>query len=285
MPIGRAPPVEGKAATVASLIARMRQDLDAAVDTARDPPMKLRFEIDRAFALGDWVRFPILEQRLDKLGVPQAIGGGWLPESLQLMDRTSTLEAWSRVGLHENPLDPRLWFWLGMAALERGRPDEALQLVKSAHARGLQHRLLVDVEVLALLDLDRAGDALAVIDAQPPEERRTSFEPIRAVILHAAGRADEARALADAIRSRAPDLELLCWVYWELGDRAEANRIARLVDESPRISAMRFGRLFSYTHGAPFDLAFTPSLTARLQSSGLKLKPYRTTAERIAARR
>ena len=123
------------------------------------------------------------------------------------------------------------------------------------------------------------------VDALPVEERRPSFEAFRAVILHAAGRREEARALADAIRARTPDNELLCWVYWELGDRDEANRIARLVDDSPRLSAMRFGRLYSIAGGIPFDLAATPKLAARLQSAGLKLRPYRTAAERIAARR
>jgi len=124
-----------------------------------------------------------------------------------------------------------------------------------------------------------------VIDALPIEERRPSFEAFRAVILHAAGRGGEARDLADAMRARTPDNELLCWVYWELGDREEANRIARLVDESPRLSAMRFGRLYSIAGGIPFDLSATPKLDARLQSAGLKMKPYRTTAERIASRR
>ncbi|MND00424.1 hypothetical protein D3C83_190370 [compost metagenome] len=70
-----------------------------------------------------------------------------------------------------------------------------------------------------------------------------------------------------------------------MGDRDEANRIARLVDASPRLSAMRFGRLYSIAGGIPFDLSATPNLAARLQSAGLKLRPYRPTAERIAARR
>ena len=286
--IERAPPQDGKAATVDALVARMRQDLDAAVATARDESMQLNYEIDRAFVLGDWERFQVLERRLDKLGTTKAAGlvsGGWLPESMQLMGRNSSLETWSRIALDENPLDPRLWGWLSSMALDSGRPDEALRMVKQAQDNGLEHRILVDAESGALLDLGRADDALAVVDALPMEERRPSYEAFRAVILHAAGRDVEARALAEAIRARTPDNELLCWVYWELGDRDEANRIARLVDDSPRLSAMRFGRLYSIAGGIPFDLAATPKLAARLQSAGLKLKPYLTTAERIAARR
>ena len=48
---------------------------------------------------------------------------------------------------------------------------------------------------------------------------------------------------------------------------------------------MRFGRLYSLAGGAPFDLSATPKLAARLQSAGLKVRSYRTTAERIAAQR
>ncbi len=286
--IGRAPTEDGKPATVESLIARMRQDLDAAVDSARDESMQLNFEIDRAFVLGDWQRLPALEQRLDRLGAPQAAGlvsGGWLPESLQLMDRTSTLGAWSRMALEENPLDPRLWFWASTAVLEDGRAGEALRLVRQARGNGLEHRMLVDAEAAALLDLGRADDALAVVDALPVEERRPSFEAFRAVLLNSSGRKDEARALADAIHARTPDHELLCWVYWELGDREQANRVAALIDQSPRLSAMRFGRLFSIAGGAPFELSATPKLAARLQSAGLKLRSYRTTAERVAKQR
>lgn len=288
IPIARAPAQDGKPASIDSLMARMRQDLDAAVETARDPTMQLNFETDRAYVLGDWQRFRTLEQRLDQLGTPLAAGlvsGGWLPESLQLMGRNSTLESWSRAALQENPLDPRLWFWLSTMVLDSGRPDEALQLVRQAHGNGLEHRLLVDAEAAALLELGRAQDALAVMDALPVEERRPTFEPFRVVILHAAGRVEEARALADAIRARTPDQELLCWAYRELGDHDEANRIARLVDDSPRLSAMRFGRLYAIAGGVPFDLAATPKLAARLQSAGLKLRPYRTMAERIAAKR
>lgn len=286
--IERAPAQDGKPATVDSLIARMRHDFDAAVDSARDDSMQLSFEIDRAFVLGDWKRLPALEQRLDKLGAPLAAGlvsGGWLPESLQLMGRTPTLGTWSRTALDENPLDPRLWFWLSTATLDDGHADEALRLVEEARGNGLEHRMLVDAEAAALLDLGRAEDALAVVGALPIEERRPSFDAFRAVILHAAGRDDEARALADAIRARTPDQELLCWVYWELGDHEEANRIARVIDDSPRLSAMRFGRLFSTAGGAPFDLSATPKLAARLQSAGLKVRSYRTVAERIAAQR
>lgn len=288
IPIARAPAQDGKPASIDSLMARMRQDLDAAVEAARDPTMQLNFETDRAYVLGDWQRFRALEQRLDNLGTPLAAGlvsGGWLPESLQLMDRNSTLESWSRAALQENPLDPRLWFWLSTMVLDSGRPDEALQLVRQAHGNGLEHRLLVDAEAAALLELGRAEDALAVMDALPVEERRPTFDPFRAVILHAAGRDEEARALADTIRARTPDQELLCWVYRELGEDEEANRIARVMDDSPRLSAMRFGRLYSIAGGVPFDLAATPKLAARLQSAGLKLRPYRTVAERIAARR
>ena len=58
IPIERAPAHEGKPATVDSLMVRLRQDLDAAVATARDESMQLNYEIDRAFVLGDWERFP-----------------------------------------------------------------------------------------------------------------------------------------------------------------------------------------------------------------------------------
>ena len=288
IPIERAPAHEGRPATVDSLMVRLRQDLDAAVATARDESMKLNYEIDRAFVLGEWERFHALERRLDKLGAPYTaalVSGGWLPESLQLMDRNSSLETWARIALDENPLDPRLWGWLSSMALDSGRPDEALRVVKQAQDNGLEHRILVDAEAGALIDLGRADEALAVVDALPIEERRPSFDAYRAVILTAAGREDEARAMAEAIRARTPDNELLCWVYWELGDRDEANRIARLVDASPRLSAMRFGRLYSIAGGIPFELAATPKLAARLQSAGLKLRPYRTAVERIAANR
>lgn len=105
------------------------------------------------------------------------------------------------------------------------------------------------------------------------------------MILHAAGRTGEARAQAELIRAQRPDSELLCRVYAELGEREQANRIASLVDATPQLSAMRFARLFSLAGGMPFDPAATPRLAARLQAAGLKVRPYRTLAERSAGQR
>jgi hypothetical protein len=48
---------------------------------------------------------------------------------------------------------------------------------------------------------------------------------------------------------------------------------------------MRFARLLSFTNGAPFDLAATPKLAARLNAANLKVERYRTVSERIAAQR
>lgn len=288
IPLGRAPPLDGRTATIDSLTEGMRRHLDAAVDAAADDAERLRYEIDRAFVLGDWARLAGLADRLERLEPTVAsrmVSGGWLPESLLLVDRGATLGKLARVALEENPLDSRLWFWVASAELDLGRPADAMRLLERARANGLEHRMLVDAEATALLDLGRAPEALVVVEALPVEERRLWFDVFHAVMLHAAGREDEARAKVDAFRARQPEAELLIFAYRELGDLEQANRVAALVDASPRLSAMRFGRLFTIAGGIPFDLAATPRLAARLQAADLRIRPYLTQDERIARAR
>ena len=288
IPLGRAPLLDGRPATIDSLTEGMRRHLDAAVDAAADDAERLRYEIDRTFVFGDWARLPALADRLERLEPTVAsrmVSGGWLPESLLLVGRSATLGRLARVALEENPLDSRLWFWVATTELGVGRPADAMRLLERARANGLEHRMLVDAEATALLDLGRAQEALIVIEALPVEERRLWFDLSHAVMLHAAGREDEARAMVDAFRARQPEAELLIFAYRELGDLEQANRVAALVDASPRLSAMRFGRLFTIADGIPFDLAATPRLAARLQAADLRIRPYLTQDERIARAR
>ena len=285
--LSRAPAQDGKPATIATLTERMRLDLDAAVATAPDPVTRLGYEFDRAFVLGDWMRLPGLVRRLEQLddvAAGELVSGGWFPDTMLLLDRPGPLQRYARAALRRDPLDPRLWFWLAETTRRLGRPQEALAILRTARERGVGHPLMAEGEALAALDDGRPADALATIIAVPPEERRPWFDPLQAVLLHAAGREAEARDLASAIQAREPENEMLVWVYAELGEQEEAERIASLVDASPRLSAMRFARLYDHADGLPLDLAAAPRLAARVQAAGLHLRPHRSLSERSGVR-
>ncbi len=261
-----ATPVEGQEVATAPTL--LREGLERAWRSANTPGQRDSVAVTRRFLSNDWTGLVDDYRRL--YASPEctrmifADHGIYLGLAGEALARSQRL-----VGC-----DPYSWYNHSMLVhvlALLGEFDRALGVAAAAHAQlgpgdGPAYR--VDTGAF-FAQLGKRDFAAARRAAESP-----AFDPPRraaylAMLLAAEGRSAEARAAVDAWRSAWPDrplleLPLLAWI----GDLDGANRIAARLDAAPLGAATVIDTIRYCLCGAPFDLAATPNLAARIAEAG-----------------
>lgn len=245
--------------------------LSAAAETARTPQLRAFSNFTRAVFSDDWTG---LRTVLDRAWEAQTCTGpnwsevvavfGWHEGLLGEARRYEECHG----GLHSTLAFERMH----EALLLNGHFEEALAYANRAIRELGQSDVTSTLRVEALLALGRTGEALVEARLVDGESRPYGF--IVPVALAAAGDLDAANRAADTwLAASETRLYDRLHVYAALGREAEANELAARLDARPAGHLLLGSTTLNCLCGAPFDIASTPRLRARLAEAGLEWPP------------
>ena len=248
-------------------LALLHQDMDKAIELTLNPSDRAVYELEKITFSDDWRAFPaaVEKLRISNTTRSNSFEGGWALSTLALIGEGELAYEISMAGVDRSPLDGSLWAEAAAALLVLGRLEEGSALIERAHSLGVTHSWLTDLEIaisIAANDLERLQ---AMFDRLLPAQ-----EHLRAAMLGALGREDEASALlADVATADSPE-EGRVWAYALVGEQAKADALAREVD-SRLLGAYRLGTNFNRYGGNHFPVSFEnmPNLARLLREAGL----------------
>ncbi len=264
-PASRAPDL-----TKEEALQRLRDDVENAYQTTRDPARKVGVDYTRTVMSNAWHRLPALIKELGELhrsGKVLEDYASWFVFQVPLGDPEAYL-AQARDRLRLNPLFAMNWVMTIGALNALDRYPEAID--EAHRARGVAGATpeLTQTEALAHAlsgDLQSAISILSTGVFPDPGHAKT----MQALVNALNGRVDEARALAAEIEVQLSLHDGLLWVYHQLGDADQVARLAREIDAQP-LGPQRF-LLYLVLHAnrVPFSLEDTPNFRTRLAEMGL----------------
>jgi tetratricopeptide (TPR) repeat protein len=218
--------------------------LDGVPNSAGDDPALVKYRVELLVAAGRTdealdILMRALERDHDNFDLIQA--------HALVVERTEGSEealALARRALADHPSSPQLKVLTGELLVKTGRANEAVAVLGDVALAGRGGALAARFHAGALLELDRAREALEVVDAAlavTPKEGRLLYQ--RALVLRALGRPAEALDVMDAAiaagMSEPSTHATRADVLFDLGRPAEAVELyARLLkDGTPNLAA------------------------------------------------
>jgi len=250
----------------------IRNSLDRAFESARDPQRKAIIDVDRVLFSDDWRS---LKQKIERaLAFNGCVESNWgLILSAMLGYAVETNQYWKTMAACE-PLLQSTWQFLGSSYLNLGDPEQALANSRHALSALGENSWTRWQEQIALLALGRHSEANETALRVPPDAANNTGILMRVMSAAASGRIDEARAWAEAIPSNEMGSEMdLLGVSAMLGDREAANQIAARLDARIGGSAALIAAIYSFYAGPLFDMEATPNFAARIAESGVPWPP------------
>jgi len=253
-------------------LAAMRNSLDRAFESARDPQRKAIIDIDRVLFSDDW---GTLKQKIERAlafdGCVESLWGLSLGSSLGYAAEAN--RHWKRMAACE----PRLqstWSVLGTSYLYLGDAKQALVSIRHPLSTLGDNSWTRSREQVALLALGRHSEANEAALRVPPDAANHTGSLMRVMSAAASGRIDEARAWAERIPSQKMESEMyLLGVSAILGDREAANGIAARLDAQVGGSIVLLTTIQFFSAGLLFDMEATPNFAARIAESGVPWPP------------
>jgi thioredoxin-like negative regulator of GroEL len=189
-----------------------------------------------------------------------------------------------------DPMNAYVIFTLARTYVLAGRPDEALELLDDAEAKGVDSKLFNNARLDALLVAGRFADpALDKLQSEylMRHLNQGKLADARQMMRHLIqGNRADARQVAEQIWS-SPETDVVSSleIAEMIGDRARANEFAARIDKYPGSAWVllessfdymiwaRVGIAKGYRNGVLFDLDATPNFMARIEESGLAWPP------------
>jgi len=251
--------------------AALRQDYDLAVRTARDKSQRAIAEADRALLLGDWRGLKTLEEAA--LRASGCDVGYWTQLTSPFVGMTQKIEsAFARMSIC-NPLDVRAWVHMAFINIFLDQPQRTLRIAQS-ELQQVSHHWLIWAEAIALAMRGDFEAARAAIDRRPLPSYERPF--VLSLIAAMQGDAETAADLQFAYLSEnGPNDQASLVMEAARGNRAEANRLASMIDARPFGHMALLQSIYLCFCGAPFDLEYTPNFDRLLDESGLTWPPLR----------
>jgi adenylate cyclase len=249
------------------------QTLERAAATGPDAQSREFALAERQMLSNDWRG--IADRLSHALSQPGCSAPNWMPVFASAFGYADTLEPVLQRATVCDPLNTINWNTRGWVARAIGKP-ERIQTIHTqwrSYTPALPRRAQ---EFLALAMLGRLNEAknlpasLIVLNAS---DYATAMQVARLRGL------DRAQARAWVGPGNRDDDRNRQWQIVELveaalyGDRAEANRLATLLDARPAGGLLLAIAVTYCGCGAPFDLSATPNFKARLDESGLPWPP------------
>jgi adenylate cyclase len=256
-------------ADVAASPALLRQDYEAFVTHARNPPELHNAEFGQVLLLGPWRALASLSEKA--AAPPGCEAAVWLHLVGPAFGHgEEVLDAFRRMAACD-PLSGRARVNQVGAALWLGRNEDAVRMAEQGLER-MQHPNLVQQYALALAF---SGNVGAAEDAARRLIRKQDELMLTLAMLAAI--AGDAAAVArledDFLQARGPDDRGSLTLTAMTGDRNEANRLAALIDARPFGHIALLQAIYLCYCGAPFDLEATPVFAGMLEDSGLAWPP------------
>jgi len=251
--------------------AALRQDYDLAVRTARDKSQRAIAEADRALLLGDWRGLKTLEEAA--LRASGCDVGYWTQLTSPFAGMTQKIEsAFARMSICD-PLDVRAWVHMAFINIFLDQPQRTLQIAQS-ELQQVSHHWLIWAEAFALAMRGDFEAARAAIDRRPLPSYERPF--VLSLIAAMQGDAETAADLQFAYLSEnGPNDQASLVMEAARGNRAEANRLASMIDARPFGHMALLQSIYLCFCGAPFDLEYAPNFDHLLDESGLTWPPLR----------
>jgi adenylate cyclase len=241
---------------------------------SHDPQQRLLALVERQMLSDDW--HGLAGQIEAALKQPGCRNPDWLPVFASAFGYTALIEDLGRRTSACDPLNRINYNSRIRAALAAGQGQQALDIVADYEQSrgGVPIRNAARTRALIMLGrIDDARAALATIT--PHDEGRYTAE-----VMFGAITGENAAQLRARLQSI--DRSQSIYQFWGdadavaaavLGDRAEANRRAAIVDAQPAGPFLLAVLGADCLCGAPFDLDATPNFKARLAESGLRWPP------------
>ncbi|MEJ8569577.1 hypothetical protein [Elongatibacter sediminis] len=242
----------------------LAEDYDRIIEHARSTVLRRNAEFDRALMMGDWRRIGALsDQAAASSGCEPAL---WLHLAGPLFKRTGpVLQTFRRVAVCD-PLRVRPQVHRVGGHLWSGDADRALAAARAGLERS-EHPSISRNFALSLAFLGRHDEAAQWAAGRIRDEN----ELLQVQSMLAAIRGDRARSAELESRylgRHGPDDRSSLVLAALRGERAEANRLARLIDDRPFGHMVLLQAVYACLCGAPFDIAQTPVFAGLLESSG-----------------
>jgi len=245
--------------------------LQAAHETAEDPARRTYIEADQFFLSDDWSSANRLLDRA--ILVQNCSVDNYLYNLISMSARWDDFIPVYEHMVRCDPLDSIRWDRLAGLAVGSGRFDLAL----NASAEGLDvssgyNEYFLWTTAFSLQSMGQFEEAEAFIAELAPSPHYQTYLRVNAAALD--GDYDQARDLrATHNFDSGRDLELRMIMHAILGEREEANAIARQLDDQ-LLGYLHLSRsLADCVCGAPFDLEATPDYAARMQQAGFPWPP------------
>ncbi len=256
---------------IATAPAALKQDYDRAMQYARNADERVKFEADRALILGEWRGLNTLSDR--SLGQTGCTAGYWIHLATGPFGKAREMQsAFTRMA-ECDPFTERATVHRITADLWLGRPELALQQSRVALQESTHHSLIW-AEVMALAMLDQFSEARQAVANRPLTQEERPF--VQSMLAALEGRKEASIEFQNTYLNRHGPNDQSSLVLEALrGNRAEANRLAGLIDRRPFGYMSLMQAIYLCACGAPFDLDAAPVFASKLAGSGLPWPPQR----------
>jgi len=247
-------------------LTNLRTVLDEAYRYSSDPSRRKFIDVDRVLFSDDWS--PLrdrIEKALAATGCPEV---SWIELATAIGYAEDTAEMWARYRQCD-PLFVISYIQQALTSFWLGDFDAALEYSREAEVLAGSNPWIAANRQLILLGLGRAGEALVLA---PEVTKDTSFYGMgaHALPLALSGDIEGARLAMESWQAEhSRDIRGQIHIYAALGERARANELAAELDARPAGPMILLLTAEYCACGAPFDLEFTPNLSARLREADI----------------
>jgi TolB-like protein len=248
---------------------KIKADLSAAAENARNFAERNDIEFDLAFLSGDWRGFQgYIERFLSEDGCNQAT---WAPGIIAVSGLAASYTQRARQVRKCDPMHSHAWFDESRAFLWAGDPEEALKVARE----GLQVAPPGWLPI-ALARALVANGLFEEVDNAVATQFRVPEDGLMSQVLKSAamGNREAAVAFFEQLTQQPDFNEFFKSIYlaW-IGDRENANRRAAQIDTQPFGSQSLLLLAYWCACGAPFDLEVAPNYAQRVKAAGMPWPP------------
>ena len=249
----------------------MKKNFDLAIRYARNESQKVSTMLDRAITLGDWSGLAALTAHT--LQNSSCMPSYWIQLTSTPWGAAEDAYQVFRDATLCDPHRTAAWAQMARAKLWMGDYKGVKEVAREADQKfEAENGLLLTAQILALVNTGKVEEAHRVNVSQSGRESQKIMN--RAIIAASLGESEKAAELQRKFLARfGTDDRISLSMEAILGNRSEANRLARLIDSRPGGYLALMMTVLLCSCGAPFDLDSAPGFASKLEESGLQWPP------------
>jgi TolB-like protein len=244
--------------------------LSRAARVAKNEPLRAILNAESMIFTDDWSQIPPLLEKAYETGYCNPVN--WLAEFTEPYGYASLIAEQGLETMRCDPMSGWRAYATAWGMLWDGRSEEALQVAEDYLERAPFHPWVDDVRFFARLLMDPAVSDPAMFGPTP---EGSNFVVPRAFFAHAyKGDVDTALSLLEEWKkTHTIDDSTALVTAVAVGNRSEANRLARLIDDRPGGLLALSVTVSNCRCGAPFDLEVAPNYQRGISQAGFHWPP------------